>query len=376
MHMTLRRSAPARLLALLLAGLVLLTGCAATPEPEDEEHPGGMTARGAIVQFYESLASQDADALQALLGPHVPVDSVLLPDTAPELAEIIGGEEPNPRPSDDKYRVIDVTHTIGEDTAEWQAVVRYVEYDGGEPHWEIVNATQPFRTPEAGELALDIPEEALLPEDDSLPAGSDPLTGPAALALPGTHEFELVAANPALAVAGEPIAVPVTPGDASGIHSALADGIEGAALELSEAGAALVQDEVDAIHERCSNWCSEPEPNRFEAADWAGMSEDTGIFMIAAKDRADLIPLLDESGYGDWQSDIDEAGGADAWDAFVEVSPLTINYSTSECSDGGSSTTCHESNDPELPIVVDTVQFLFAIADDRVELIGVAGNTA
>ncbi|MGO1543353.1 MAG: hypothetical protein ACTHXA_03335 [Gulosibacter sp.] len=375
-------------IVIALVLLLILVGCSAEAD-ETPTRPEGPTAAETIASYFDAIANEDRETLGNILGQHVDIASVWIPDTAPALEFHTADGIENPFPGEDKYVTVEIGLEVDGSERDWSALMRFVEYEGGDGRWEIVNGVENLRLPTVTTHAVVIPEEVRFDPEErdtleyelSANAAPEDFEGTVVQLLPGLHTANIGGRSDLIEStdSGE-WTFPVYPGDLSQAYHRLKTGMDNVELGLSEAGTERIESQIDELYSMCADWCVEPGPNYFETADFETMTEDTGIFRILPETEPTytLLKPNRDNDLSDWEDDYDQLSSYLESDTelFVELQPLVIEYSVAVCDNSG----CAESSDSQYPIRQDEVEFLYKFlyfaAEDtgELDLVAVRGN--
>lgn len=375
-----RRGLQVRMRGLRAAGglalvALALAGCSGgieriEPNQRDENQGSGQVpeapeAESVIEDLFAAIEGQDADRLHELMPDHDDVD-VRVPDVAPELVEI-GEISGNSGGYDGASTTVPVTYSIAGEQAQWDAQLRYVSRDDGDPAWQVTNAIVRVETPSSGGSGA-FDDYKVAPVNGELELDSE------IDSLPGAYSYEVTPPTSAFEVTSDAEQVPVFVGERENDAPPTASEIaEGATVELSAEGIDLVAGKYADDVSMCANWCDEPADNKWQAISWSQADHGTGIFTITSAPGAASVTPIDRDAAGDWATVIAEQGDTSV--QFAEVGPVSVTYSQVTCS-GASSSNCSVSSSSGLPIDREGVRLLYAVGTDgAVTLVDVLGNT-
>lgn len=377
------------------ASLVLLSGCAtANPDLNAGDRLGDKSVEDSITDYFAALAEKDTARIESYLAIPEDVDTVYIPETAPELIEVTSETQENPRAVDYKFSTATAKLKIADKTYEWDISLKMES--GDNPHWVILNAVESFTTPmsRGGEItakpagqAIGTQAGASTPPSTSNPYGYGygSSSSETINVLAGVHKFTPHIENKYVKAddKGVDIAIPPIPdgSDDSGKARELIESIDAdakvalskASLVVTDTAKTEIKAEVEELITKCKNWCQqgydETDFNTVDLSKPYSVSSSKGIFKFSdgstAPDEFRVVPWGDDA----WLSDLtSKYYDADNAPIMIEIKPLSIDYTKATC--GGAQTCSADSN-----ITTDNdVMFLFKVKGDEVDFLAIAGN--
>jgi hypothetical protein len=358
------------------AGALLLTGCTADADGSgvDEEVTQELPEKfadappveEAIDELCAAIDSGDEAALAEMIPNYDDLD-VRIPDVAPQRTTTLHVAD-GAGAFDGASLTVEVPYQVGEARGVWEAQLRYLTTGGGDPHWQITNALTEASGLESGSGSTYADAGFEVTPTNGDIAGESTFTS-----LPGAYEYVVSVDSDLVEVTSDPVLVPVLVGDAKADAPGSLEAIAAeATVELSSAGIDEVASNFSDVVTMCSNWCDEPSENDWQALEWGNTSDGTGIFTITSSAGSSKVtPVTDDSAVAaDWADPISHGGGSAA-SVYAEVSPVSIDYSKTDCS-GASN--CSVESGGGLPSSRDDVRLLYRVDGETITLVALLGN--